>query len=51
MKRSEIVEKEAVETDGHTERLRDDSLRKSLQNDGQNEVNHIKKGFSRVRYD
>ena len=45
MKRSEIVEKEAVETDGRTDGYRG-SLRSSYQNDGQNEVERVKKGFA-----
>ena len=45
VKRSEIVEKEAVETDGRTDGYRG-SLRSSYQNDGQNEVERVKKGFA-----
>ena len=44
MKRSEIVEKEAVETDGRADGYRGDSLRSSYQSDGQNEVGRVKKG-------
>ena len=46
MKRSEIVEKEAVKTDGRADGLRGDSLRPSYQSDGQNEVRHVKKGLA-----
>ena len=49
MKRSEIVEKEAVETDGRTDRYRGVQLRSSYQSDGQNEVESVKKGFSRMK--
>ena len=49
MKRSEIVEKEAVETDGRADRYRGVPLRSSYQSDGQNEVERVKKGISRVR--
>ena len=45
MKRSEIVEKEAVETDGRAERYRG-QLRSSYQSDGQNEAECTKKGFA-----
>jgi hypothetical protein len=48
VKRSEIVEKEAVETDGRADGYRGDSLRSSYQSDGQNEVGRVKKGFSRA---
>lgn len=46
MKRSEIVEKEAVKTDGCTDGYHGQKLCSSYQNDGQNEVNHIKKGLA-----
>ena len=46
MKRSEIVEKEAVETDALKERYRGDSLRSLYLLDGQNEVGHVKRGFA-----
>ena len=46
MKRSEIVEKEAVETDGRADRYRGVSLRSSYQSDGQNQVERVKKGFA-----
>ena len=46
MKRSEIVEKEAVETDGRTDGYRGVSLRKSYQSDGQNEADCVKKGLA-----
>ena len=48
MKRSEIVEKEAVKTDGRTDRYRGEPLRSSYQSDGQNQVRCAKKGFSRL---
>ena len=44
MKRSEIVEKEAVETDGRADGYRGVPLRSSYQSDGQNEVECVKKG-------
>ena len=47
MKRSEIVEKEAVETDGRADGYRGEQLRKSYQSDGQNEVERVKKGSNR----
>ena len=46
MKRSEIVEKEAVETDGRADRYRGVQLRSSYQSDGQNEVESVKKGYA-----
>ncbi len=46
MKRSEIVEKEAVKTDGRADGYHGQKLCSSYQNDGQNEVNHIKKGLA-----
>ena len=46
MKRSEIVEKEAVETDGRADRYRGQKLRSSYQSDGQNEVKRVKKGLA-----
>ena len=46
VKRSEIVEKEAVETDGRADGYRGDSLRSSYQSDGQNQVERVKKGFA-----
>ena len=46
MKRSEIVEKEAVKTDGRADGYRGQKLRSSTQSDGQNEVNYTKKGFA-----
>jgi hypothetical protein len=49
VKRSEIVEKEAVKTDGRTDRYRGEQLRSSYRNDGQNEVESVKKGFGRIR--
>ena len=51
MKRSEIVEKEAVETDGRADGYRGEQLRSTYQSDGQNQVEHVKKGFSRLRRD
>ena len=45
MKRSEIVEKEAVETDGRADGYRG-KLRSLYQSDGQNEVGRVKKGFA-----
>ena len=48
MKRSEIVEKEAVETDGRADRSRGEQPRKPDQSDGQNEVERVKKGVSRL---
>ena len=47
MKRSEIVEKEAVETNGRTDGYRGEQLRSSYQSDGQNEFGRVKKGVSR----
>lgn len=44
VKRSEIVEKEAVKTDGRADGYRGQKLRSSNQSDGQNEVKHVKKG-------
>ena len=46
MKRSEIVEKEAVETDGRADVYRGVSLRSNYQSDGQNEVGRVKKGYA-----
>ena len=46
MKRSEIVEKEAVETDGRADGYRGVPLRSSYQSDGQNEVERVKKGYA-----
>ena len=46
MKRSEIVEKEAVETDGRADGYRGDTLRSSYQSDGHNEVGRVKKGIA-----
>ena len=46
MKRSEIVEKEAVETDGRADRYRGVQLRSSYQSDGQNEAECTKKGYA-----
>ena len=46
MKRSEIVEKEAVETDGRKEGYRGDSLRSLYRSDGQNEVGRVKRGLA-----
>lgn len=46
VKRSEIVEKEAVKTDGRADGYHGQKLCSSYQNDGQNEVNHIKKGLA-----
>ncbi len=51
MKRSEIVEKEAVESDGRTDGNRGEQLRKVYQSDGQNEFGRVKKGFSRAGRD
>lgn len=47
MKRSEIVEKEAVETDGRADRDRGEQPRTFYQSDGQNEFGRVKKGVSR----
>ena len=49
MKRSEIVEKEAVQTDDRKDGVRNETLRISCRNDGQNEVKKTKKGASRVK--
>ena len=49
MKRSEIVEKEAEETDGRADSYRGEQLRSTYQSDGQNQVECTKKGFSRLR--
>ena len=46
MKRSEIVEKEAVKTDDRNDGYRGQKLRSFYQNDGQNEVNCTKKGLA-----
>ena len=46
MKRSEIVEKEAVKTDGRADGYRGEQLRSSNQSDGQNKVRHVKKGLA-----
>jgi len=51
VKRSEIVEKEAVETDGRADGYRGEQLRSAYQSDGQNQVERIKKGFSRLGCD
>lgn len=48
VKRSEIVEKEAVETDGRADGYRGEQLRSSYQSDGQNEFGRVKKGVSRA---
>jgi len=46
VKRSEIVEKEAVETDGREEGYRGVSLRSLYRSDGQNEVGRVKRGLA-----
>lgn len=46
VKRSEIVEKEAVKTDDRVDWHYGQNLYKPYQSDGQNEVNHIKKGLA-----
>ena len=46
MKRSEIVEKEAVETDGRADGYRGEQPRTSYQSDGQNGVGRVKKGLA-----
>ena len=46
MKRSEIVEKEAVKTDGRADGYHGQKLCSSKQSVGQNEVKHIKKGLA-----
>ena len=51
MKRSEIVEKEAVETDGCADGYRGEQLRKFSQSNAQNEFGRVKKGVSRAGRD
>ena len=46
VKRAESVEKEAVKTDGRADGYHGQKLCSPYHNDGQNEVNHIKKGLA-----